>query len=380
MLHIESLDGGDAAETGDLGLDGLELAAGGEHAQPGLGILGIGHVVVGVVAGNDHQGPEDDGIVPGGGDGLDNGVAGGLLGLALNGADEHVVVAESGHLGLHLGVGHLGGVGGAVAHEHEGHAGLLGGGQVLVLGLLQGGGHNGLGDGFLVGVDDGGVSAHLAQQRLGDAHGLELVLVLLHSLHQLVVLGAVHQVGGLDDKVLHAVGDGALQGLVHVVDELAVTGLNMVDDDLSGESSADGPAGEGGGQSVFNAPDVLSAAVIEGRAEAHDQELVLADVVGVAGIVFGGVAGVAAEVVGIGVLTLDQLLLGVGEGVPGLLGGQTLGVGLLGALLYVDGVDQLGYRVSRCLIRRINCVVGSPDRSAERKEHADRQQQRQELL
>ena len=57
-------------------------------------------------------------------------------------------------------------------------------------------------------------------------------------------------------------------------------------------------------------------------------------------IVLNGVAGIAAEVVGL----FNQLLLGVGQGVPGSLGGLALGVGLVGALLDLDGGDQLVHR------------------------------------
>ena len=83
------------------------------------------------------------------------------------------------------------------------------------------------------------------------------------------------------------------------------------------------------------------AAAVERGAKADDQQLVLADFIFVAGGVLAGVAGVAAEVLGVSVLTLDHFLLGVGQGIPGSLGGFALGVGVIGALLHVDGVDQV---------------------------------------
>ena len=148
--------------------------------------------------------------------------------------------------------------------------------------------------------------------------------------------------GGLHHQLLHTVGDSALQSLVHVVDLLAVTGLDVVDDDLSGEGAAHGPIGVSRLQGVLNALDVGYAAVVEGGAEGHHQQLLLADLVLVAGIVLGCVTGVQTEIVGAGFLTLHQRLLGVGQGIPSGLGGLTLGVGLLGALLHVDGVDEGG--------------------------------------
>ena len=341
MGDVQSLHFGDAAQARDLALDGE--TRGGEHAGPALLILQVGHVVVGVIAGHHHQGAENDVGVARGLDGLDNGFAGGGGGLALHGADEHVLVAQFIHLGLHLTVGHIGVVRGAVAHEHKGG---LGGGGLLQgpgLGIGDCGGDHILGNGRLVGVDHLGVGADLAQQGLGDLDGFDFGLILRHHLHHLVILGAVHQMGGLDDQGLDAVGNGAVHGLLHVVDLLPIPGLDMVDDDLGGEGAADGPLRISGGQSVLDALDVLHAAVVEAGAEGDHQELLLTDVVGVAGIVQAGVAGVPAEVIGIGLFTLHQGLLQIGEGIPGGLGGGALGVGVLIALLDVDGVDQRGH-------------------------------------
>ena len=156
--------------------------------------------------------------------------------------------------------------------------------------------------------------------------------------------------GGLHDQVLHAVCHSAVQCLLHIVDLLAVACLHMVDDDLRGKSAAHAPVGVGGLQGVLNALDVGGAAVIEGGAEGHHQQLVLADLIGVAGIVLGSIAGVAAEVVGVSVLALHQLLLGIGQGVPCSLCGLALGIGVVGALLHIDGVDQV------CHILRGQCV------------------------
>ena len=147
--------------------------------------------------------------------------------------------------------------------------------------------------------------------------------------------------GGLDDQVLDTVGNSAVEGLLHVVDLLAVTGLDMVDDDLGSEGAADGPIRVSGLQSILDALDVGRAAAVERGAKADDQQLVLTDFIFVAGGVLAGVAGVAAEVLGVSVLTLDHFLLGVGQGIPGSLGGFALGVGVIGALLHVDGVDQV---------------------------------------
>ena len=228
-----------------------------------------------------------------------------------------------------------------MAHEDEGGAVRSSGVQTVETGGLDGLSGDGLGDSLLVGVDDGGIAAHLAQQRLGDGDGLELIAVAVHHLHHLVVLRAVHQMGGLDDQILHAVGNSALQSLLHVVDLLAVTGLDMVDDDLCGEGAADRPVGICGLDGVLDALDVRCAAVVERGAEADDQDLLVADVVLVAGVVLRGVAGVAAKVLGACLFALDHLLLSVGQSIPCCLCSLTLSVGVLVALLHIDGIDEI---------------------------------------
>ena len=294
-----------------------------------------------MVTGNDHQGAQDDLGVTGGLDSLDDVLAGGLLGLTLHRADEHVAVAQGLHGGLHLAVAHLCGVGGAVAHKDKGDLLLSGSVQAVETGILHSGSGNGLGNSFLVGVDDGSVGTDLAQQGLGNGDALELVLVFVDHLHHLVVLCTVHQVGGLDDHVLHAVGHSAVQSLLHVVDLLAVAGLNMVDDDLCGEGAADRPIGISGLQRILDALDILHSAVVEGGAEGDHQQLILADVVLIAAVVLGSIAGVATKVVGVSLFALNQLLLGIGQGIPCGLGGLTLGIGVIGALLHIDGIDQV---------------------------------------
>ena len=124
----------------------------------------------------------------------------------------------------------------------------------------------------------------------------------------------------------------------------------MVDDNLCSEGTADGPVGECGGNGILNALDVGDTAAIEGGAEGDHQDFLLANFVGIAGIVQGGIAGIQTEVIGAGFLALHQLLLLVGQGIPGSLGGSTLGIGVLGAGLNIDGINQLGHSVGSSLI------------------------------
>ena len=115
----------------------------------------------------------------------------------------------------------------------------------------------------------------------------------------------------------------------------------MVDDDLCGKGAAHAPVRVGGLQGVLDALDVLHTAVVEGGAKGDHQQLVLADVVLVAGGILGSIAGVTAKVIGVSIFAFHQLLLSVGQGVPGSLGSSTLLVGAVVALLYIDGIDQV---------------------------------------
>ncbi len=99
MGNVQLLDIADLAQTGDLAVDLLKVAGGLELAQPGV-VIGTGHVVVGMVTGHDHQRTEYDLGVTGSLDSLDDVLAGSLLGLTLDGADEHIIVAQRAHGGL----------------------------------------------------------------------------------------------------------------------------------------------------------------------------------------------------------------------------------------------------------------------------------------
>ena len=235
-------------------------------------------------------------------------------------------------------------------HEHKGGAVIGGSLDRLEAALCDSSGHNGLSNGGLIGIDNGSILANLTQQGLGNHDGLELVGVGGDSLHQLVILGTVHQMGGLHHQLLHATGNGALQRLIHVVDELAVTRLDMVNDNLCGEGAANSPVRESGGNGILNALDVRHAAAVVGSAEGYHQDFLFANSVGIAGVIQRGIAGIQAEVIRAGFLALHQLLLGIGQGIPGFLCGGTLGIGLIGAGLDIDGINQCGHLVGGGLI------------------------------
>ena len=329
---------------------------------------------------------------------IDDVLARSLLRLALDRADEYVLIAELIHHGLHLRVGDLRLVRGAVSHEHERNAVRSRSFRRFIARCADRRRNRRDRNALLVVVDFRRVRADFAEQGFRDRDGLELVRIRRDRRAKLVVFRAVHQMRRLDHEVLHAVFDRAFQRLIHVVDELAVARLHVVDDDLRGERSAHRPVGERLFERRLDAADIGRTAAVERRAEAHDQQLVLADAVRVSRIVQRRVAGVSAEVIGIGFLTLDQFLLRVRQRVPRGLRRRALRVGIRRAFLHVDRVDQrrdlvrlrlvLRSRVGRVrrvfngfrrrLGRLFVLVAGARER--EHGEHGDRQRQCQYLF
>ena len=89
--NVELLDVSNPAQACDLAIDRVECTGSLKLAQPGV-LVRTGHIVVGVVTGNDHQRAEHDLGVTGSLDSLDDILAGGGLRLALNSADEDIVI------------------------------------------------------------------------------------------------------------------------------------------------------------------------------------------------------------------------------------------------------------------------------------------------
>ena len=142
-----------------------------------------------------------------------------------------------------------------MAHEH--HGGLA---------VVIGGGVGGDGGDDRLEVIVGG------QQGLAQNDLAEGILVVCQLVLQVVVLVTVHQMGGLDDEVLDAVGGGPVQSLGHVVDLQAVPLGQLVDDDLAGEGPADLIVGEGLLNGLLSGADGGVPALVVAGAEAHHQD------------------------------------------------------------------------------------------------------------
>ena len=339
MRDINRLYSFDASKTCDLGVDTVKAAVRLEHALPGI-LLITRHVVVGVVACNNHQGTENHFLEAFRFDFFDDLVTGSLLGLALDGSDKDIGVCQRIHHGLHLAVGHLCGVRGAVAHENNSGAVHTGFRNALISRILNSLCNDCLCNGFFIFIDDRRILADFAQQGLRDADSLKITCDSLNGIHELIILSAMHQVCGLNDKILDAVFLRAGQSLVDVVDDLTVTGLHMVDDDLGSKCPAHGPVGVGFLQSLLDAADICRAALIEGSAEAHDQKLVLADIIRIERIVRRGIAGIAAEVIGIRLFAFHHCFLFIRQGIPCSPRRGNVRVCCLCAFLHIDLVDQ----------------------------------------
>ena len=91
----------------------------------------------------------------------------------------------------------------------------------------------------------------------------------------------MHQMGRLYHQVLYAIVYGTLQGLIHIVDLLVITGLYMVDDDLCSKGTSYRPVRICGLQGFLDTSDIFCTAAVEGSTEAYYQQFVVSDVISV---------------------------------------------------------------------------------------------------
>ena len=130
------------------------------------------------------------------------------------------------------------------------------------------------------------------QERLSDRDLLESIGIISEFVHNIRIFKTAHQVSRLYDQRLNAVIDSTVKRFGKIVDDLIVTALYMVDNDLAGESAADTVLRERIDHRALDRTDRLSAAVIEAGSETYDQQLVLADLIRVQRIVQRSIAGV----------------------------------------------------------------------------------------
>ena len=121
-------------------------------------------------------------------------------------------------------------------------------------------------------------------------------------------------------------------------------------DELCGKCSSYRPVRICFLKGILDTFDISYTAVIEGSSEACHQNLVLTDLILIAGIILGSISGISAEIIGICIFSLYQFLLCVGQCIPCCLGICTLLIGILSSLLHIDGIDQCCYFIGCCLI------------------------------
>ena len=290
---------------------------------------------------------------------LDNLFTSGIFRLTLYRTDESIGESKLFHLGLHLIIGYICSMGSTMTHKYKCSSILSCCFHAVITGCFYSFIGDRLGNCLLVVIDNGSVVAYLAQHRLCDGYGLKFIFITVDRFYHLIVLSAVHQMSRLYNQVLNAIVNGTLKSLIHIVDLLVISCLYMVDDDLSGKCSSYRPIRICFLQSILDALDILCTAVVEGSTKAYNQKLVLTDLIAVAGIVFGSVAGVTSEILRACLFTFNQLFLSVGQLIPCFFGCGTVCIGSIGSLLNIDLIDQSCYIISCCLIVALRaCLSG----------------------
>ena len=135
------------------------------------------------------------------------------------------------------------------------------------------------------------------EQRIADDHLLERVGIIRDLSAEFVILNTVHEVSGLYDKVLYTVCYGSVKRLAYVVNFLAVALVNVINNDIGSEPSSYGVTRECCFEVILDGADSQAAAVVEAGSEAEYQQLVVADLVLIPGVIEGSVAGVVVLVV-----------------------------------------------------------------------------------
>jgi len=73
----------------------------------------------------------------------------------------------------------------------------------------------------------------------------------------------MHEMSGLDNKVLNTIVDSSLKGLLYIVDLLTISCKNVIDYDLCSEGSSDGPVRISLCNGPLNSADIICTAFVK---------------------------------------------------------------------------------------------------------------------
>ena len=251
----------------------------------------------------------------------------------------------------------------SVAHEDEGSSGCFCRIEAVEAGFLHGLFRNRLCNGLLVIIGHCPIFPDFAQQGFRYLHRFEVSFMSLHHLAKFIIFRPVHEVGGLNDEILHPVRLGTGQGLIHIVNLFPVPGIDMIDDNLGRKSPSYGISGISCSQGLFHPTDIFHPAVVEGSAEGNGQKLVLSDSVLIQRVIHGSISCIPPEIVGVRILSGNQGLLGIRQGIPGGLRFFTLLHCIIIGFLHIDGIDQ-GRHLVRSRLVGIGLISAAGEKTA----------------
>ena len=203
---------------------------------------------------------------------------------------------------------------------------------------------------FLVIIDNSCIISNLTKHWLCNCYRLKFIFISVNSFCHLIILSAMHQMCRLNNKILNALLYCTVKSLLHVVDILTISCLNMVDDDLCCKCSSYRPVRISFCKGIFDSLDILSTAVIEGSTKAYNKKLVLTNLILVTRIILGSISCITSEVIRISILAFYQLFLCVCQGIPCFFSCLAVLICCICSLLNVDLVDQICYIISCFLI------------------------------
>ena len=130
------------------------------------------------------------------------------------------------------------------------------------------------------------------QKRFGDGYLLKCVRTLCNLIDKISVLQTIHQMGRLNHKSLYAILLCTVKCLGHIIDDLVVTGLYMVNDDLARKCTANGIIRKCLLDRILDCTNGHATVVIVARSEADYHQLILADLILISRIILGSITGI----------------------------------------------------------------------------------------
>ena len=273
-----------------------------------------------------------------------------LFRFAFNGSDKYIFITKLFHLSLHLAVRNFCCMRSSMSHKYKCNAIFFCCIQGIIICCCYCFRSDCFCYCFFIIVYSICIISDLTQQRFCYFYRFKFIFICIYGIHQFVILCTMHQMCRLNNQIFNAIIYGTFQSLIHVVDVLIITSLDVIDNDLCCECSSYRPVRICSLQCIFNTFDISNTAVIERSTKAYNQEFVFTDLITIARIIFGCITGISSEIIRISFFAFNQFFLSICQSIPCFFCFFTLLVCVLISFLNINCIDQSCYFICCCLI------------------------------